>query len=116
MLENGIIKKSFSEWASPVVSVEKKNGDIRFCTDYRQLNAITKKDKHPLPRIDDMLDSFQGSKWFSSIDLASGYWQVEMDENSKEKTAFITGEGLYEFNIMPFGLCDISKVNAYGIR
>ena len=106
MLKNGIISQSYSPWASPVTLVKKKNGEIRFCVDYRRLNKETKKDNHPLPRIDDMLNKFRGSQWFTSLDLASGYWQVEMDEDSKEKTAFITEEGLYEFNIMPFGLCN----------
>src|SRR3954454_22836318 len=79
---------------------------MRFCVDYRKLNGITKKDNHPLPRIDKMLDKFKGSQWFSSIDLASAYWQVEMDEKDIEKMAFITSEGLYEFLVMPFGLCN----------
>jgi hypothetical protein len=104
MLKKGVIKKSTSPWASPVVLVPKKNGKIRFCIDYRDLNKITEKDVYPLPKIDDMLDTFNGSKWFTSIDLASGYWQIEMDEEDAKKTAFITGEGLYEWKVMPFGL------------
>ena len=104
MLKKGVIQKSTSPWASPVVLVPKKNGEIRFCIDYRKLNAITIRDEHPLPRIDDMLDTFNGSKWFSSMDLASGYWQIEMDEKDAQKTAFITSEGLYEWKVMPFGL------------
>src|SRR5215211_3337465 len=106
MLKKGIIRKSKSPWLSPVVFVPKKGGKIRFCIDYRKLNRITKKDNHPLPRIDEMLDKFEGSQWFSSIDLASAYWQVEMNEENIEKTAFITNEGLYESLVMPFGLCN----------
>ena len=106
MLKKGIIRKSKSPWSSPVVFVPKKGGEIRFCIDYRKLNKVTKKDNHPLPRIDEMLDKFEGSQYFSSIDLASAYWQVEMDEKDIEKTAFITSEGLYECLVMPFGLCN----------
>ncbi len=106
MLKKGIIRRSKSPWASSIVFVPKKGGEIQFCVDYRKLNRITRKDNHPLPRIDEMLDKFEGSQWFSSIDLASAYWQVEMDEKDIEKTAFITSEGLYEFLVMPFGLCN----------
>src|SRR5437764_4981109 len=106
MIKKGIIRKSKSPWSSPVVFVPKKGGEIRFCIDYRKLNKVTKKDNHPLPRIDEMLDKFEGSQWFSSIDLASAYWQVEMNEEDIEKTAFITSEGLYESLVMPFGLCN----------
>ena len=104
MLEKGIIEKSTSPWASPIVIVPKKNGERRFCIDLRKVNSVTKRDEHPLPRIDDMLDIFNGSEWFTSLDLASGYWQIEMDEKDKEKTAFITHEGLYQWKVMPFGL------------
>ena len=104
MEEQGIVKRSKSPWAAPVVIVEKKGGDKRLCVDYRRLNAVTKPDAYPLPRIDDLLESFQSAHWFSMLDLASGYWQVEMNPKDKEKTAFIVDFRLYEFNVMPFGL------------
>ena len=104
MEEQGIIEPSHSPWASPVVLVRKKEGSTRFCVDYRKLNAITKKDSYPLPRVDTSLRSFYESMWFSTLDLKSGYWQVEMNDEDKEKTAFTTGQGLWQFLVMPFGL------------
>ena len=104
MLKEDLIQPSNSPWASPVVLVQKKNGNLRFYVDYRKLNAITRKDSYPLPRINDLLDSIQGSQYFSSLDLASGYWQVRMEPNDQYKTAFITRHGTFEFKVMPFGL------------
>ena len=95
-----------SPWASPVVIVPKKDGSKRFCVDYRRLNAVTRRDVYPLPRIDDILDAAGGAKYFSSLDLASGYWQVELDQEAREKSAFTTHRGLFEFTRMPFGLCN----------
>ncbi len=106
MLRADVIQESSSPWASPIVLVRKKDGSLRFCVDYRRLNAVTRKDVYPLPRIDDLLDQLSGMKVFSTLDARTGYWQIKMEEKSKEKTAFVTMEGLYEFRVMPFGLCN----------
>ena len=106
MLEQDVIRPSQSPWASPIVLVKKKDNTMRFCVDYRRLNSITKLDVFPLPRIDDTLDLLSKTKYFTTLDLASGYWQVRMSEDAREKTAFTTYSGLYEFNVMPFGLCN----------
>jgi hypothetical protein len=115
MREQGIIQPSVSPWTSPIVLVP-KDGTYRFCVDFRHLNAVTKKDVQPLSRIDDILDTLGESQFFSSLDLldlASGYWQVELDPESHQKLAFTTYCGLLEFvcmhacmHAMPFGLCN----------
>ena len=100
----GVIQESSSPWASPLVYVRKKDGSVRPCVDYRQVNAVTTKDAYPLPRIDDCLDCLNGASLFSTLDLQSGYWQIEVKEEDRPKTAFITRHGLYEYVTMPFGL------------
>ena len=106
MLLDGVIRPSTSPWASRVVLVKKKNGKNRFCIDFRGLNAVTKRDVYPLPRIDDSLAALQRGKFFTSLDMSAGYWQIAMAKDSIEKTAFVTDSGLYEFLVMPFGLCN----------
>ena len=90
MLKHNLIVPSKSPWTSPVVIVDKKNRKQHFCVDYRKLNAVTKKDNYPLPRIDDLLEALAYSKWFTSLDMASGYWQIPMEPQDQEKTTFIT--------------------------
>ena len=102
MFHAGVIHRSTSPWSSPVVIIRKKNW--HFCIDFCQVNAITHKDAYPLPKIEEMLESLSGAQYFSTLDLASGYWQVELEESAREKTAFSTPVGLFEFNVMPFGL------------
>ena len=97
MLKQQVIQPSSSAWASPVVLVPKKDGNLRFCVDYRKVNAVTKKDVYPLPRVDDILDTLDKAKYFSTLDLSSGYWQIEMDPATRDKSAFTTHCDLFEF-------------------
>jgi len=107
MLDIGAIRESKSPFSSNVVIVRKKDGTIRFCIDFRKLNARTKKDAYANPRVEDTLHMLSGAKYFSKLDLKSGYWQVELDEADKEKTAFqVWGVWFFEANRMPFGLCN----------
>jgi hypothetical protein len=103
-VRKGLARPSTSPWAASVVLVKKKDQDFRFCVDYRRINSVSKRDVYPLPRIDDVLDRLAGAKWFASIDLLSGYYQIPVAEKDREKTAFITPDGLYEFTRMPQGV------------
>ena len=106
MLQMGVIRPSSSPYASPILLVPKKDGTIRFCIDYRRLNAITTKDRWPLPRIQDIFDQLGGSAYFSTLDMRSGYWQVPLAEDAIPKTAFVCHRGQFEWTRMPFGLAN----------
>ena len=106
MQKQGVIEPFVTAWSSPVVLVKTKDGSTRFCVDYRRLNDLTQKDSYPLPRIDDTIDSLAGAQWFSTLDLESGYWQVQLSNDARSKTAFTTRTGLWQFRVMPFGLCN----------
>ena len=106
MLKLGVIRPSSSPYASPILLVPKKDGTIRFCIDYRKLNAVTIKDRWPLPRIQDIFDQLGGSRFFSTLDMRSGYWQVPLAPDAIAKSAFICHRGQYEWVRMPFGLAN----------
>ena len=104
LCRQGVVEQSASPWSSPVLMVPKKDGTFRFCVDFRGLNAITQVSEFPIPRVEDCIESLSGSVFFSTLDLASGYWQVEMDPADREKTAFSTAQGHFQFATMPMGL------------
>lgn len=104
LLRKGFISPSTSPYGAPVLFVKKKDGSLRMCVDYRGLNRITKKNRHPLPRIDELIDRFRTAKVFSKLDLLSGYHQMQVHPDDRHKTAFRTRYGHYEFNVVPFGL------------
>ena len=110
MQKNKVIEPSSSPWASPIVLVRKRDGTHRFCVDYRELNALTTPDSFPLPRIEDLLEQLGDSKYFSTIDLASGFWQIPMHPSSQPKAVFVVPQGLFEFRVMPFVLTNAPGV------
>ncbi len=105
-LNVGLASPSNSCWSSPIVMVQKKDQTYRLCVDYRTLNERTIKDAYPLPRIQDTLDTLSTAKWCSTLDLASGYWQVELTPQARQAAAFCSRKGLFAWNVMPFGLCN----------
>ena len=104
MVNKGFVRPSTSPWGAPILFVKKKDGSMRLCIDYRELNKVTIHNQYPLPRIDDLFDQLQGAKEFSKIDLRSGYHQLRVHDEDVSKTAFRTRYGHFEFLVMPFGL------------
>lgn len=110
LLAHDIIRESTSNYCSPVLLVTKKNGERRLCIDYRRLNSLTVKDNYPMPRIDDQVNRLQRGRYFTGLDLRSGYYQIPLSESAKHYTAFVTPTGLYEFNRVPFGLTNAPRI------
>ena len=105
MEARGIIEPSLSGWSAPIVAVGMKDGTLWLCVNYRQLNSVTRADPYPMPRINELLDGIRQAQYITTLDLTRRYWQVPVTEESRPKTAFTTPIGLYQFTVMPFGLC-----------
>jgi len=110
MLADGIIQPLASPWSAPVVMVPKKDGKLCFCIDYRKLNAVTKRDQYPLQCNDDLLSATENVKYYATLDITWGYWNLGIAEIDCPKTAFATHEGLYKFICMPFGLINAPAI------
>jgi len=110
LLEKKFVRPSVSPWGAPVLLVKKKDGSMRLCIDYRQLNKVTIKNRYPLPIIDDLMDQLVGPRVFSKIDLRSGYHQIKLKDEDMQKTAFSTRYGHYEYTVMPFGVTNAPGV------
>jgi len=106
MLAHDVIELATSPWSSNVVMVRKQDGSMHFCVDYRKVNELITKDKFPLPKIDTCLDTLNGCQFYSSCDLRWGYWQTEIDERDRDKTAFVTRKWQWRFKVLSFGLCN----------
>lgn len=110
MLDSSIIVPPFSAWSISVVIATKKNGKTRFCINHRVLNQVIKADRWPPPKIEEIFDELESSNVFSTLDLFSGYWQINMDDSCKEQTIFVTRSGMYQFEVMPFALMDVPRI------
>ena len=110
LLDKKFIRPSVSPWGAPILLVKKKDGSMRLCIDYRQLNKVTIKKRYPLPRIDDLMDQLVGARVFSKIDLRSGYHQIKVRDEDMQKTTFRTRYGHYEYKVMPFGVSNAPGV------
>ncbi len=104
LLENGLAEPSFSSWASPCILVKQSGGSHRFYTDYRKVNALTKLDSYPLPRIEDCIDQIGSATYISKCNLLKGYWQVPLTSRAQEISAFVIPSGLFSYKVMSFGL------------
>ena len=97
MLTAGLIEESLSEWSSPIVMVSKPDGSLRFCNDFRKVNEISKFDAYPMPRVDELLEKIGNARYITTLDLTKGYWQIPLTPRAKEKTAFATPDGLFQY-------------------
>ena len=105
MLRQGVVRRSRSNWSSPIVLAKKDGGKaLRLCNDFRHINQVTVSDHFPLPNVEDCINMLAGSQYFTTLDCQSGYWQVPLDEESKRITAFQAGNGFYEYQVLPFDL------------